>query len=153
MDIVNPGKFFEDFPRLKGRPRDFRETSKATPRYNCIAWAMGDDSRCWWPSRGFYWPPNCRPKTTINEFKKAFATRQYKPCENGELEEGYEKIALYALKQRPTHAARQLKNGRWTSKLGGNVDIEHGRPEDLEEGVYGKVVCYFRRRSSDTRAE
>ncbi|MCK4793650.1 MAG: hypothetical protein KAV87_58515 [Desulfobacteraceae bacterium] len=68
----------------------------------------------------------------------------YEPCNIGRRESGYEKIVLYALKDQPTHAARQLKNGRWTSKLGKNVDIEH-KVRDLEGPRYGKVVAYFRR--------
>ena len=42
------------------------------------------------------------------------------------------------------HAAKQLYNGRWTSKVGGNVDIEHDLL-DLEGPCYGNVVMYFRR--------
>jgi hypothetical protein len=50
---------------------------------------------------------------------------------------GREKVALYAVDAVPTHAARQLPNGWWTSKLGPNVDIEHADLSALADGVYG----------------
>jgi hypothetical protein len=43
------------------------------------------------------------------------------------------------------HAARQLPTGRWTSKLGKAVDIEHDTPEGVTGPVYGAVVKFLRR--------
>ncbi len=44
----------------------------------------------------------------------------------------------------PEHAARQLANGRWTSKLGRAEDIEH-QLHDLEGEVYGTVALLMKR--------
>lgn len=144
MRICNPGDFFRAFPRLKKSPPPFNVTSPDTWRYNCIAWAVGDINRWWWPAHpDAYWPNGCLEEVTILAFERMFATLGYEPCNIGRRESGYEKIVLYALKDQPTHAARQLKNGRWTSKLGKNVDIEH-KVRDLEGPRYGKVVAYFR---------
>ncbi len=47
------------FPNLQ--PDDYQVTSPATPRYNCIAWAAGNDDTWWWPPGGFngyYWAPD-----------------------------------------------------------------------------------------------
>jgi len=44
----------------------------------------------------------------------------------------------------PTHAARQLENGRWTSKLGELEDIEHDL-HHLASGAYGAVVQILKR--------
>jgi hypothetical protein len=61
------------------------------------------------------------------------------------LETGFEKIALFANADgTPTHLARQITNGRWSSKLGTLQDIEH----DLLAvcgAEYGKVVEFHRR--------
>ena len=38
------------------------------------------------------------------------------------------------------HAARQLKNGEWTSKLGPDDDICHSSPEAVAEGAYGEAL-------------
>jgi hypothetical protein len=44
----------------------------------------------------------------------------------------------------PKHAARQLPNGRWTSKLGVSEDIEHAL-HDLTGLIYGSVALVFKR--------
>ena len=61
------------------------------------------------------------------------------------MDVGYEKIAIYALDQKPTHAARQMNTGAWTSKLGVEEDIVHDRPELLAGPCYGNVAQYMRR--------
>jgi hypothetical protein len=67
------------------------------------------------------------------------------PCEGSGLEVGFEKIALYALPDgEPTHAARQLLSGKWTSKLGRWQDIEH-ELEGLVCDRYGTVKQVLKR--------
>ncbi|MCG8587287.1 MAG: hypothetical protein MI757_21490 [Pirellulales bacterium] len=44
-----------------------------------------------------------------------------------------------------THAARQLPDGRWTSKLGKAEDIEHDSANDVAGGLYGEVVEFMKR--------
>ena len=141
-DILNPPRFFGDFPSL---PKDIDPSSPWTSIYNCIAHAMGFQHHWWWPlGKDAYWPGGCPRETTIAAFEHAFATQGYKPCFNGDLEESFDKVALYALGDVPTHAAKQLTDVRWWSKCGGNVDIEH-ELQGLEGPCYGKVVKFFRR--------
>ena len=45
----------------------------------------------------------------------------------------------------PTHAARQLSDGQWTSNLGDWEDISHASIEALEGAIYGKVVAFLER--------
>lgn len=122
-------------------------TSDPTDRYNCIGWAAGDDRNWWWPvgytKRG-YWPDGVAREETIQAFVAAFAALGYTPCPGGAVEPGYEKVALYALDGAPTHAARQLPGGRWTSKLGNSFDIDHDF-DALDGPVYGAVVLFLRR--------
>ncbi len=42
-----------------------------------------------------------------------------------DIERGFEKIALFAdsATQAPRHAAHQIPDGRWESKLGGGIDF------------------------------
>lgn len=62
------------------------------------------------------------------------------------LEEGLVKVAIYADEEDiPQHAARQLADGRWVSKLGDLEDIEHTTLDALEEGVVGRVRLYLQR--------
>lgn len=69
----------------------------------------------------------------------AYATLGYETCQTRDLEPGKRKIAIYAKGDLPTHAARQLPTGEWTSKLGRYVDIGHALT-DLEGEVYGTVA-------------
>jgi hypothetical protein len=130
---------------LKG---EYRITSPRSKRYNCIAWAACDDSKWWWPGQNVeleYWPPSVARLETVDGFQQAFAALGFVVCQATEMELGYEKIALFADDQAaPTHAARQLPNGRWTSKLGLREDIEHVL-HDLEGTVYGAVVLVMKR--------
>lgn len=122
-------------------------TSPSTPEYNCIAWAAGDAERWWWPIAGSfaYWPSNVPTQETLDAFIKAFGTLGFIPCVEPHMEHGYEKIALYVDSNgKPTHAARQLPNGRWTSKLGKIEDIEH-ELDGLTGSVYGSVAQILKR--------
>jgi hypothetical protein len=74
-----------------------------------------------------------------NQHVRFFQPRRALPPEEPE------KVALYGSTFLYTHAARQLLNGKWTSKLGRSVDIEHDTPDDLAGGVYGEVQQYMRR--------
>ncbi len=106
----------------------FQMTSPATPGYNCIAWAANDNGR-WWepdPMGDYYWPENVPRKATLESYIEAFKTLGYEICNDESLEAGFQKIAIYFKDDiRSIHAARQLSNGSWTSKLGQNIDIEH----------------------------
>ncbi len=74
----------------------------------------------------------------------------YKECEHADFEPGFEKLAIYAVGDQPRHAARQLPGGKWTSKLGQGIDIEHTL-EGLESELYGWVVKVMRRPRSESR--
>jgi hypothetical protein len=134
------------FPRLAGS--GYRITSPSNRDYNCIAWAAGDSLNWWWPGTNpnlEYWPPGVLRDETLDAFRDAFASLGYGICTREDVEPGFEKVALYASSQGfPTHAARQLANGRWTSKLGNLEDIEHVL-SDLEGDEYGSVVLILKR--------
>ena len=136
--------------RFPGLSRShFRTTSESTPRYNCIAWAAQETDRFWWPAdhAGAFWPAGIAREETIDAFVAAFATKGFAVCSESTLEPGFEKIAFYVDRpNHPTHAARQLADGRWTSKLGRGIDIEHDELESLEgPSAYGTVAVYLKR--------
>lgn len=133
------------FPRLRGT--DYRITSPASDVYNCIAWAAGDTEHWWWPGEPArtYWPPGVPHQEALEAFRDAFASLGFVVCEQADLEPGFEKIALFAdAEGTPTHAARQLSDGMWTSKLGMSEDIQHAL-EDLIGTAYGSVVLILKR--------
>jgi hypothetical protein len=137
------------FPRLRGG--NYRVTSPPDTHYNCIAWAAGDTRRWWWPERDIengHWPAAAIFAVSRDAFVQAFATLGFAVCAGEGYENGYERIALYAGQDGlPTHAARQLQGGRWTSKLGNGEDIEHDL-RDLEGDMYGRVVQFMKRLTS-----
>jgi hypothetical protein len=136
------------FPNL--RASVYRITSPSSPSYNCIAWAAGDDQSWWEPIphlKGVYWPPDAPMSLSLESYVRAFECQAYELCVEGALEAGYEKVAIYVgADGLPTHAARQLSSGRWTSKLGKAEDIEHASPAALEGAVYGTVARVLKRR-------
>lgn len=140
MSISDPA-----LPRLG--PGNHAVTSPATPAYNCIAWAAGDDTRWWWPASpgGYYWPPNAPKNETPEAFVRAFETLGFEVCADGSVEPGYDKVAIFADLGDVTHAARQLPDGRWTSKLGDSFDIDHDQPDSVGGGLYGEVARFVRR--------
>jgi hypothetical protein len=132
------------FPELTGS--DYAVTSPSSSQYNCIAWAFGRDDVWIWPDRfgAYYWPPSVAREVTTAAFAAAFGTIGYRECDSSELDNNVEKVGIFALDGRPTHAARQLSDGEWTSKLGSRQDITHTL-NALEGDIYGIVVLILSR--------
>jgi hypothetical protein len=132
------------FPNLQ--TERFDQISRVSAKYNCIAWAAGVESQWWWPfdHPANYWPEGQPREVTLRAFAQAFETLGYQQCEHGDLEEGFEKVAIYAIGGKPAHAARQLPDCRWTSKLGRDIDIAHSL-SGLEGPAYGQVAIYLKR--------
>lgn len=133
------------YPRLVSN--GYTITSIETSEYNCISWAAGDTRRWWWPSPAGYWPSGVRREEAIDAFEDAFATCGFSRCDSADLEDGFEKIAIYAKTAEPTHAARQLQDGSWSHKLGNLQDITAELSSfDSIAGDYGSPVRYMRRK-------
>ena len=136
------------FPQMATEP--YLPTSSATFAYNCVAHAFKDDAR-WWepdPLGMYYWPIGRREKT-IKAWVLLAESFGYVSCDNGNLESGFEKIAIYILNQRPSHITRQLDDGTWTSKLGSCVDISHTLA-GLEGTEYGRLARYLKKPKPST---
>jgi hypothetical protein len=134
------------FPNLRETP--YHPASPASPEYNCVAWAADDQSQWWWPDamRQGYWPREAAREETLQAFEEAYGTLGFSQCDNADLEAHFEKVAIFAKNSVPTHAARQLPDGRWTSKLGTLEDIEHETLDALEGDWYGRVALLLKRR-------
>ena len=140
-----------DFPRLK-EGENYSIESDETLAYNCLAWVVHSVAHSWDPEEtcGGYWPPGIPRQNTVSTWMSALHTQIFKPCDAESPEPGYEKVAIFANSDgEPTHAARQLRDGRWTSKLGDGHDIIHTNLEILEGEYYGKVVQIMKRRQKE----
>lgn len=131
------------FPNLQ--TGDWDITSEPDLRYNCIAWAVGWTNRPWWPNDFGFWPEGIPLEETIGAFVAALGTVGFAICADSSVEEGFEKIAFFAKESIPKHAARQLPDGKWTSKLGQQHDITHSTPEAVAGDQYGSVVMFLKR--------
>lgn len=130
------------FPQLDS---GFKITSPDDSFYNCIAWAARESQRWWWPEGG-YWPQGVSRALTVASFLDAFGTLGYRRCKDGKNQLFFEKVVLYVNRTgEPTHMARQLIGGRWTSKLGESNDITHIEVEGVEGQAYGTALLYMRR--------
>ncbi|MGM9847450.1 MAG: hypothetical protein ACI31F_05815 [Muribaculaceae bacterium] len=141
----------KNFPKLLS-DSNFKITSKATPEYNCISWALVLSDRWTQCPAGMkvfdgvtWWPPDAKDGMEISCLIDAFEKTGHIVCDNGEPEPGFRKVALYCDNNNQwTHAARLLSNGFWTSKLGAWIDIQHGNPYSIEGPAYGAVYCFMK---------
>ncbi|HEV7921652.1 MAG TPA: hypothetical protein VGR02_12760 [Thermoanaerobaculia bacterium] len=134
------------FPRL--RREQFEITSPKDPRYNCVAWAAGDVKRWWWPGEApfSYWPEGIPREESVATFIAGFSSLGYELAASGDLEPALEKVAIFASADGvPTHMARQLPDGSWTSKLGMLDDITHIDVHCVGGSDYGEVVVFLHR--------
>ena len=138
--------FPQDFPELQPH-FCANEISDATRDYNCIAWAASETNVRWEPDPLFqyFWPDRVPREYTVNAFIAAYQTLGFQVCENGDPEIGFEKIVLFSRAGFPTHAARRLGTGTWTSKLGDFEDIEHINLQCLRGPLYGTPTTYLKR--------
>ena len=116
--------------------------------YNCIAYAAGDPDRWWsYEEPGYWhWPEHASRTAAIASLVEVFAGLGFEICPDASAEDGYEKVALYQSNGRWTHAARQMPNGHWRSKLGAGPLVEHYTLQSLVGELYGVVHCIMRRR-------
>ena len=122
------------------------ETSRRDDSYNCIAWAADQQDRWFWPDHDSYWPDGLTFAETVEAFIELFESFGYEVCEDSNREENYDKIVIYVKDGRPTHAARQLSDGGWTSKLGRLEDIAHESLHNLTDPTYGAPHTSMKRR-------
>jgi hypothetical protein len=136
------------FPQLIGNGR---KTSDKTIQYNCLAWALGIDWGWFDEAKGmagYYWPPGIPREWSVGAIRRIFVRHGYtEETTDSSLEPGIDKVAFYSDESGElTHFARQLTDGKWTSKLGLQIDIEHTNLECLQGDDYGAVTLILKRR-------
>ena len=137
------------FPKLANE--NFAIVGEPSEQYNCIAYAAGDTGKWWWPDGISYWPPYAARDNRMESLAEMFAGLGYEQCADSGVESGYQKVALYEAEGKFQHAAAQLPNGRWRSKMGQGPVIEHRSPESLSGGMYGDATITMRREANTTR--
>lgn len=140
-----PATWANVFPNLAAT--GYTVTSPDTPIYNCIAWAADDDTKWWWPDPDgqCYWPALANRQETITAFVAAYSLLGYRVCPDGAFEEGWDKIAIFTLNDSPKHAAKQIGDNLWTSKIGRFNDISHTL-DGLDGPDYGRPTVFMKRK-------
>lgn len=135
-----------DFPRRTAD--NSHKTSEPDKTYNCFGWAVRNvvDAEVFMAPfpPGYFWPIDDRSRK-LSAMVAAFEAIGFVQCDGQELEAGFEKVVLYATGDVVDHAARQKPNGKWTSKLGEEEDIEHATPEVLSGGRWGEPAVFMKR--------
>jgi len=128
------------FPNLT--QANHTDISPQDPRYNCHAWALGFTDR--WFDDGQWWPDGVQRGETVRDYKRAYESLGFRVSSGWQVEEGFEKIAIYEYGRKVTHTARLLPDGLWASKIGQLEDIHHTR-EALDGPQYGHITLIMRR--------
>ncbi len=136
------------FPNIP--TKDIKIDGDEDSSYNCIGWAFGDNSRWWWPGGGVYWPNSDSP--TIHAFDSLLKdTAHGIETSDQKHEDGFVKLALFSRdpeprsESYPTHLARQLEDGEWSSKTGFSYLIRHGHDvRAMNGGDYGNLVKIYK---------
>lgn len=135
------------FPNLNSANHNI--SSPCTTTYNCIAWAAHITDRWLWPAHPF-WPYALNNnKSVLIHLIRFFESHGYERCDDCKLEIDFEKIAIFTNEGEPTHAARQLPNGCWTSKIGAYEDIVHLYVDDVGGPFYGRPDIFMKRSRED----
>ena len=143
----------ERLPNIVGH---YEETSKATINYNCLSWAveitdtfLDPQARC----VGYSWPDGAEREWTIAGCRQVLARYGYiEECGDGGFEDECVKVAMYVDEHgTPTHFARQIHGGKWTSKLGDLIDVVHDNLSCIEGHDcehYGTAKYFFKEKKA-----
>jgi hypothetical protein len=143
------------FPKLFGD--QYRLASPRTKKYNCMSWAAGrNDVWSEAPPDGV-WPEGVPDDGSVDAAIRFFESLGFARTSLDDIgsEAGVEKVAIYGDQLGYTHAARQLPDGEWSSKIGKLQDIEHSAIDALTSSValmgtfndkaYGRVLQIMRK--------
>ena len=141
IPVVQPEQPAGMNPPLPGFPclgHNYQVLAPATAAYNCISWSIGVTDHWEWPG------------DTEAVFDNLYSQYGYVRVFglNYEVQPGIDKVVLYGTQNpdgsiKATHAARQLPDGSWSSKLGQGLLIRHAMPDDLDGSDYGVPVAVY----------
>ena len=149
-----PNYPLEYFPLLNSG--NSTRTSPLSEAYNCIAWAVEEYDKQYWPDASdnasetaVVWPKGIPNDETVEAFVAFFKLFGYELCDGPEFEDGFTKVVIFVNhRNEPTHACRQVPSRKkWTSKMGWDgVDIEHDDLSSLEgQTPYGAARVYMKK--------
>jgi hypothetical protein len=133
----------------KSFPNSFLEpleiSSPETGDYNCLAWALNDNSK-WYESEDDYcWFDKIDRDNKLSTIQKIFEQIGFNLTRNSEYQVDIERVALFSTDNIDcSHLARQIGKNVWTSKLGSSYDVNHTL-RAIEDGIYGNPILFLER--------
>jgi hypothetical protein len=142
LQLRDPGPWKEPegylltlFSRL--RPGGFALIGPVDPNFNCIGHADGSEENC------------CVPES-IDAYVQHFRAHGFVECYGPDSGSGAPMVAIFAHGVRACHAALRI-DGKWTSKIGGGVTIQHELDDLIGDRPteYGRIVRYMRKQRQE----
>jgi hypothetical protein len=127
------------FPNLG---KEWEILAPATPKYNCISHTIGVYHR-------WEWPHKPGKDATVADFDQLYGKYGYRRISTLDysFDPRVQKIVLYGVQKggtwAPTHGARMLADGTWTSKLGKGPLIRHKTPDSVNGEGYGRPIAVY----------
>jgi hypothetical protein len=115
--------------------------------YNCISHTIHLKEDISWPiDTRHYWPT--KRELTKESFDLFYEHHGFEKLSilDFTYNENYTKVVLYTNNNIPTHAAIQIDNTYWESKIGRLGIIRHDLFE-IENDVYGEITQIYRKRN------
>lgn len=143
---INRESLISYFPKLR-EDVNFEIKSDCTPVYNCIAWAMDITDRWVDPDDdipGHWWPQGVAKDMACETLIRAFEAVGFSVSPDSHYEAEYDKVALYALDEEWTHAAKIISDHAEHSKFGESWDGTHSH-DIFQDTIYGKEYAYMKR--------
>lgn len=120
--------------------KSFDVLGPANRKYDSFAWGLNVLDAWVWPG------------TSVEDFDRLAADLGYRRQKGLDytLSKNMDKLVLYGKKRadstvEPSHLARQLADGSWSSKLGALPLIRHATPEDLSGSTCGVPIAVYTR--------
>ena len=146
---ANRNELIREFPQLGG-DKHFEIKSDENVVYNCIAWAMGV-SNCWvdyYLVPGHWWPSGVARENTPEALIAAFQAVGFTIMDDYSYDGSIDKVVLYKVGNKWTHASRLLGEGVEYSKFGPRWDATHGRGV-FHGTIYGDAYACMGRPAAD----
>lgn len=127
--------FIENYQILEGT---------SSPHYNCISHTLNIKNKWSWPKSvdsDNYWPIS-NISETIDAFDEFYEYHGFTKTNMNKIYLGKNKIVLYSIGEIPKHAALQIKDDLYESKMGRGEIIRHD-PFDIENSIYGNIVRLY----------
>lgn len=136
--LENNFNFINDYEIINGSD---------SPYYKCVSYTIGINNKWSWPKSvdiNNYWPIN-NTDETIESFDQFYLHHGFTKLKDlSGIYTGSSKIVLYGVDGIPKHASIQIESLIYESKMGRGEIVRHD-PFDIENGLFGNIICLYKK--------